>query len=151
MAILKLIFLFKEVILRFHVNFLGCIYTGYNPLYLLRYHEWTSQENKKNICKPFSRLRLPITDKADVWGQGVALLELYSGRPLGRSRDRGQRNFPLPVVQVSRGWQNPWQFPYVIKKWGHFLEIFPKLVDAFLSFFCGCQNNFRPNNCCVSN
>ena len=39
---------------------------------------------KKKICKRFSRLRLPITDKADVWGQGVALLELYSGRPLGR-------------------------------------------------------------------
>jgi len=29
---------------------------------------------------PEMMLRLPITDKADVWGQGVALLELYSGR-----------------------------------------------------------------------
>lgn len=28
------------------------------------------------------RLRLPITDKADVWGHAVALLELYSGRVL---------------------------------------------------------------------
>ncbi|CAJ1443328.1 unnamed protein product [Effrenium voratum] len=29
---------------------------------------------------PEMMLRLPITDKADVWGSGVALLELYSGR-----------------------------------------------------------------------
>lgn len=29
---------------------------------------------------PEMMLRLPITDKADVWGQAVALLELYSGR-----------------------------------------------------------------------
>ena len=27
-------------------------------------------------------LRIPITDKADVWGHAVALLELYCGRCL---------------------------------------------------------------------
>ena len=33
---------------------------------------------------PEMMLRLPITDKADVWGSGVALLELYSGRASAR-------------------------------------------------------------------
>ena len=97
---------------------------------------WTSQENKKKSCNQNSRLRLPITDKADVWGQGVALLELYSGRPLGRSREGPGSGISLSSGPSFLGVKNPLAISICNPKVGGISwEIFPKVADAFFEFF----------------
>jgi len=55
---------------------------------------------------------LPITDKADVWGHAVALLELYSGRVLVQNGGQNTKISPAKVVN----------YPYYVRfhheKWG---------------------------------
>ena len=96
MAILKLIFLFKEVILRFHVNFLGCIYTGYNPLYLLRYHEWTSQEKKKKNLQTVFQVALAYHRQGGCLGSRSRITGALFWTSLGSKPRPGVAEFPSP-------------------------------------------------------
>ena len=118
------------------------IYTGYNnPLYLLSipWMDIPGKQTKKSAtripgCACLSPTRRMFGVKeSHCWS---FILDV----PCRRSRDRGVAEFPSPVVQVSRGWQNPWQFQYVIKSGGHFLgNLSETPPDAF---FCFCLRKF---------